>query len=370
MPPCNMPIYQYSQLTAEQQNALVGEGIVTGQLATFGGKLLPTLEQRVADLTGRAQALAVDSGSSALRLALRGLGVGPGDEVIIPELGWVSIGAAADMLGATVRVAPVNDSLTPAWEQIAPLLRPATKAVVLVHLRGRPAPDTAVIAAQLRERGIALVEDCAQAWGVYLEGQPVGGWGDLATFSTHSFKLIATGEGGLVAGEDPEVLALMRAIAGDTRQPTPFAVWRSKARMTELAAGLALPQLDYLARLVADLQDLQRRTLEALSGIPELTLMPDPGAPVSNGSLVGMCTDGAATAERLSAALFQAGYRSWWPGPGDLHTAAAWPVQPEKPLIDARHYLDIQLPWLPPDERPQWAEELAGHTTRILEGAP
>ncbi|WP_328356075.1 aminotransferase class I/II-fold pyridoxal phosphate-dependent enzyme [Streptomyces sp. NBC_00445] len=150
------PLYQYSQLTADAQNVIMGGGILSGEIATFDGKLIPDLDRRVADLTGRTQALAVDSGSSALLLAMRGLEIGPGHEVIIPELRWVSIGAAADMLDATVRVAPATDSLTPTWDQIEPLITHATRAVVLVHLRGRPAPGIADITRRLFDRGIAL----------------------------------------------------------------------------------------------------------------------------------------------------------------------------------------------------------------------
>jgi dTDP-4-amino-4,6-dideoxygalactose transaminase len=363
------PIYQYSLLTAESQNAIVGGGILTGEIATFDGKLLPALEQRVADLTGRAASLAVDSGSSALRLAMRGLGVGPGHEVIVPELGWVSIGAAADMLGATVRVAPATDTLTPNWEQIQPLIRPSTRAVVLVHLRGRPAPGTPEIASQLAQLGIPLIEDCAQAWGVNVDGRPAGGWGTLATFSTHAFKLIATGEGGFIAGDDTDTMSLMRAIGGDTRQSTPHAVWRSKARMTELAAGLALPQLDHLPTLLSGLRSLQQQALETLARISEITLVPDSTSPAGNGSLIGLRMPSAPAAGQLSSALFHAGYRSWWPGPGDLHCAAAWPVQPEITLTDPQRYLDIQVPWLPAPERHPWASALAAEVERNLAGA-
>ncbi|MEW2401376.1 aminotransferase class I/II-fold pyridoxal phosphate-dependent enzyme [Streptomyces sp. NPDC046862] len=360
------PLYQYSQLTAERQNAIVGNGILSGEIATFDGKLLPEFERRVADLTGRAQALAVDSGSSALRLAMRGLGIGHGHEVIIPEVGWVSIGAAADMLGATVRVAPVTDTLTPTWDQIEPLITPATRAVVIAHLRGRPALGTAEIARRLREWRIALVEDCAQAWGVDVEGRPAGGWGTLATFSTHTYKLVASGEGGVIVGDEADTVALLRAIGGDTRQPTPRAVWRSKARMTELAAGLALPQLDYLSTLVTELRTLQQKVLEALADRPDLTLVPEGTTAVGNGTIVGLRLPSAAAAEQLASALFRTGYRSWWPGPGDLHTAAAWPVQAEHPLIDPRRYLDVQIPWLPVSEQHNWAAELAAHIGRSL----
>ncbi|MFF4648087.1 DegT/DnrJ/EryC1/StrS family aminotransferase [Streptomyces sp. NPDC001389] len=366
MPATTQPVYQYSLLTADAQNRLVGDGILTGEITTFGGTLIPRLEERVAGLTGRRHALAVDSGSSALRMAMRGLEIRPGQEVIIPELGWVSVGAAADMLGATVRVGPATDTLTPGWQEIEPLISPATGAVVLVHLRGRPAPGTAEIAARLRERGIPLIEDCAQAWGVDVEGRPAGAWGTLATFSTHSMKLIASGEGGLVVGDDDETMALMRAIAGDTRQRTPRTVWRSKARMTELAAGLALPQLDHLPTLITDLRDLQQQCHAELATLPGIRLVPDSTDPVGNGSIIGLRLPDETTASRLSDQLFHSGYRAWWPGPGDLHTAQAWPVQPDHTVSDHRTYLDIQVPHLPADARKPWAHNLADRIQQAL----
>ncbi|WP_327418381.1 aminotransferase class V-fold PLP-dependent enzyme [Streptomyces sp. NBC_01233] len=197
MPTTAQPVYQYSLLTADAQNALVGDGILSGQIATFNGALIPQLEDRVAQLTGRASALAVDSGSSALRMAMRGLEIRAGQEVIIPEIGWVSVGAAADMLGAAVRVAPATDSLTPTLKEIEPLIGPDTAAVVLVHLRGRPAPGTAEIATRLRERGIPLIEDCAQAWGVDVGGRPVGAWGTLVLLRGSSWRGVGVGQAGV-----------------------------------------------------------------------------------------------------------------------------------------------------------------------------
>ncbi|MFD0432114.1 aminotransferase class I/II-fold pyridoxal phosphate-dependent enzyme [Streptomyces zhihengii] len=184
--------------------------MLSGQIATFNGELIPDLEARVAQLTGRAQALAVDSGSSALRMAMRGLEIRAGQEVIIPEIGWVSVGAAADMLGATVRVAPATESLTPRGQR-SPRSSARTPRPSSWSISEDAPPGTAEIAHHLTERGIPLIEDCAQAWGVDVEGRPAGGWGTLATFS--SMKLIATGEGGLVVGDDPAMMALMRAIA-------------------------------------------------------------------------------------------------------------------------------------------------------------
>ncbi|MGH3157334.1 MAG: aminotransferase class I/II-fold pyridoxal phosphate-dependent enzyme [Streptosporangiaceae bacterium] len=346
-----VPIYQYSTLTAAEQTTLAASVINTGAVVASGALYLPDLERTVAARIGRAAAVAVASGSSALALAIRGLSIGPGQEVIIPEVGWVSIGTAVANSAATVRVAPVTATLTPGWEEIEPLITPATAAVVLAHLRGRPAPGISRISAELAARGIPLIEDCAQAWDVSADGRPAGSWGTVAAFSTQAYKMIATGEGGLLLADDPELLCLIRALAGDTRQPSPVAVWRGNHRMTELSAALARPQLDHLSVLTETLRRLQRRTVTALAVLDGIcTVLPGlKDIPATNGSIVGLWLSTPEQAHRLADTYRHAGMRSWWPGPGDLHTASAWPSQPDKHLIDVRCYLDLQIPWLPED---------------------
>ena len=363
------PIYQYSVLTAAEQVRLAAHVISTGAIATFDACHLRELEHAVAARIGRADAVAVDSGSSALALAVRGLGVGPGHEVIIPEVGWVSIGAAAANAGATVRVAPVTTALTPGWEQIEPLLTPATAAVVLAHLRGRPAPGTRQIAAELTARGIPLIEDCAQAWGVTTDGRPAGAWGTAAAFSTQAYKVISTGEGGLLLADDPGLLSMVRALAGDTRQATPTAVWRGKHRMTEVSAALARPQLARLDALTAALRRLQRCTVQLLTAFDSIraVLPAPPDIPAGNGSLVGLWVNTPEQARQLASAYHHAGLRSWWPGPGDLHTAAAWPAQPSQNIADVRCYVDLQIPWLPDDQHPGFASTVASVTAGTLD---
>ncbi len=364
-------IYQYSTLTAAEQARLAADLITSGNIATFGARYLPELEHAVAARAGRAGAVAVDSGSSALELAVRSLGISPGQEVIIPEAGWVSIGAAAASAGAAVRVAPVTEALTPGWDQIRSLITPVTGAVVLAHLRGRPAPGTAQIAGELAARGIPLIEDCAQAWGVTADGRPAGGRGTVAVFSAQTCKMIAVGEGGLLLADDPHLLGMVRAIAGDTRQPAPSAVWRGKHRMTEVSAALALPQLGYLDALTSALRRLQHRIIDALATAAgaRLVLPAPPDVDAGNGSLTGLWLDTPGQARQLADAYHQAGLRSWWPGPGDLHTASAWPAQPAQRIVDLRRYLDLQTPWLPDDQHPGFAAHVATVTASTLEDA-
>ena len=148
------------------------------------GPFVGQFEEAVAKYISSKHAVAVSSATAGFELVLRTLKIGAGHEVIIPEFGWTSLGAVAAAVGASVRVAPVDESLSAPWEAIEPLLRPQTRAVILVHMRGHPAKDVALIAQQLRARHVWLIEDCAQAWGTKAAGRHVGSFGDFGVFST------------------------------------------------------------------------------------------------------------------------------------------------------------------------------------------
>lgn len=362
-------VYQYSTLTAREQSQLATTAITSGAIATFDATHIPSLERQVASRLGRAGAVAVDSGSAALALAMRGLKIGPGQNVIIPEVGWVSIGTAAAAAGASVTVVPVDATLMPAWEQIEPALTRATSAVVLAHLRGRPASDITRITTELAAREIPLIEDCAQAWDVTADGKPAGARGHVTALSTQTYKMIAVGEGGIVVADDAGLLSFVRAVGGNTREPTPDAVWRGKNRMTEVSAALALPQLAYLPTLTARLRLLQHQLADRLArvaGIKEILPATPAAVEAGNGSITGMWLPTATAAQRLASAYFRAGLRGWWPGPGDLHTADAWPAQPPHHLVDVRCYVDLQTPWLPQQEHEAFCHHVATITVEAL----
>jgi hypothetical protein len=134
--------------------------------------------------------------------------------------------------------------------------------------------------------------------------------------------------------------------------------------MTEVSAALARPQLAHLDTLTAALRRLQRRIIELLttSGCIRLVLPAPPDIPAGNGSQVGLWLSTPEQARRLADAYYRAGLRSWWPGPGDLHTAAAWPVQASQRITDVRCYVDLQVPWLPDDGHPGFAATVASVT--------
>lgn len=346
-------VYEYSTLTAHDQTALITKALTSGELSMIGGHYVHDLESRVAERLHRRGAVATSSATAGIELLLRCLPADPArHRVVIPEVCWASVPTAVRRAGKTPVIAPVTDDLTPHWEQLQPMLHNDTAAVILAHLRGRPAPDTHRIAEELAHRGIELIEDCAQAWAVTLDGRPIGTYGVAAVFSTEKHKLIATGEGGLVAADDTELLDTLRAVGGDTRRRLPEGTdGRGNNRMSELAAASALPQLDHLDRLTSTLRPLQDRLTEVIQRSPtvrEVLPQPRQAANSTNGSTAGMWLPTPSHARRLADRLFQCGSRHWWPGPGDSHLAENWPLaQPAcRGLVDLHCYLDIQVPAL------------------------
>ncbi|MBO0771106.1 MAG: DegT/DnrJ/EryC1/StrS family aminotransferase [Actinobacteria bacterium] len=183
-----------------------------------GGSAVAGFEREWAAYCGAGHAVGVGSGTDALQLALAALGIGPGDEVVIPASTFIATAAAVVRAGAAPRFADVSDDtllLTPG--ALAEAITPRTRAAVVVHLFGQM-PDMAALAAVAAEAGIWLVEDAAQAHGAEWDGRRAGSFGDAATFSFYPGKnLGAFGDAGAVVTSRPEVAARVRALANHGR---------------------------------------------------------------------------------------------------------------------------------------------------------
>ncbi|WP_329243003.1 aminotransferase class I/II-fold pyridoxal phosphate-dependent enzyme [Actinoallomurus sp. NBC_01490] len=364
MPSTHLPsaVYEYGRLTAAAQLSRITELVSIGRLGAIGGTQVPELERLAAALVGRADAVAVASATAGIEATLRALGVGRGRDVIIPAVGWVSVGAAVQATGATVRVAPITEHLTPTWEAIASLLTPRTAAVILAHLRGMPAPDIEHIAAELRERGIPLIEDCAQVWGVRTGPcSAAGTHGLVAIYSVETHKLVTAGEGGLVLSDDRQLMNHLRALAGDTRVSTPHSLWRGNARMSEITAALAIPQLHALDDLTGRLRPLQLKAAQLLTDTAALSVLPTTEQRAdSNGMHVGAWWPSSEAAQTLRTHLQARGLRVWHPTAGDLHVHDAWPTKAESASPAMDHYLDVQIPALDPPHHQRFLDLLLG----------
>ncbi len=234
------------------------------------GPEVAAFEAAFAAYCGVAQAVGVASGTDAVLLGLRALGVGPGDEVISVAHTAVATIAAIELAGAKpvlVDVDPATLTLDPA--QLAAAITSRTKAVVPVHLYGHPA-DMAAILPLARQHGLAVLEDCAQAHGATVNGQRVGGLGDAAAFSFYPTKnLGALGDGGAVITRHDDVaerLRQLRQYGWRERYISDVAGYNS--RLDELQAAILRVKLAHLDADNGRRQQLAARYHQQLAGLP------------------------------------------------------------------------------------------------------
>lgn len=238
-------------------------------------------EERFAERIGTRHCLAVNSGTSALMCGLVGLGIGPGDEVILPGYTFIASAAAVLGVGAVPVIAEVDDSLTLDPEDFERKITPSTAAVMPVHMRGTPCQMREILAIAER-RGLKVIEDVAQACGGSYGGRRLGSWGDVGCFSLQHFKIITVGEGGAVVTDSDEVIGRANMYHDCGR---PF--WEGYEgevipglgfRMSELAGALGCVQVEKLDAILARHRANKARIVAGIQGLPGVTLqrVPDP----------------------------------------------------------------------------------------------
>src|SRR5687768_3691855 len=199
-------------LTLEPEDIEAVMDVLRSGWLTMGPKTA-AFEAAFAEHLGVRHAVAVSSCTAALHLAYLAAGVGPGDEVIVPAMTFAATAAAAVHCGATPVFADViglhDFSLDP--EDVARKITPRTKVVCAVHFAGYPAPVRA-LGALCDEHGVALIEDAAHAPHSHVDGRMLGTWGRAAAFSFFSNKVLACGEGGLLATDDDAVAEVARLL--------------------------------------------------------------------------------------------------------------------------------------------------------------
>ena len=217
-------------------------------------KYQTAFEAAFAAHAGRGFAISLPSCTSGLHLALAALGIGPGDEVIVPELTWIATSAPVSYVGAVPVFADVDrDSWCINAASIAAVLTPRTKAVIAVDLYGNM-PDFEPIVALCRERNIALIEDAAEAAGATYRGRPAGSFGAFSAFSFHGSKTLTTGEGGILLLDDEAAYRRCLSLRDHGRAPGDIMFWNSsvafKYRMSSMQAALGSAQLERLPELI------------------------------------------------------------------------------------------------------------------------
>ncbi|MFS2071537.1 DegT/DnrJ/EryC1/StrS family aminotransferase [Pseudomonas sp. CT11-2] len=235
------------------------------------GEFISRFESEFARYIGAEHATTVSNGTVALHLAMAALGLGPGDEVIVPTLTYVASVNTIMQTGASVVYA---ESLADTWNVSVPDIRsritPKTKAVMVVHLYGL-ACDMDEVVALCKEHNLLLIEDCAEAFGSLYKGQHVGTFGDVATFSFFGNKTITTGEGGMVVSKNKDIheraCHLKSQGVSKTRE-----YWHDELafnyRMTNICAAIGLAQLERADEIIALKRQVADWYREALEGLP------------------------------------------------------------------------------------------------------
>jgi|CXWL01.1.fsa_nt_gi dTDP-4-amino-4,6-dideoxygalactose transaminase len=243
----------------QEEIRAVTDVLQSGHLAQ--GAVVERFERSMATYLGLAGGVAVNSGTMALEVALRVLGIGFGDEVILPSYVCAAPWQAVQRVGAQTRLVDIE----PETFQIdAELARAAitskTRAIIVPHLFGLPADLTA-----LAQLGVPLIEDCAQTLGAMEQGRSVGSVGVLTVCSFYANKLLCAGEGGMVLSRDPALLERARAL----REYDGASLLNPQAtnlKMTDLQAAVGVAQLNRLPELIARRVSLAREYREALAG--------------------------------------------------------------------------------------------------------
>lgn len=267
-----IPVYQ--PFIGEREKQYVMEALDSTWISSRG-LFLDRFEREFAAYVNSQQGIAVSNGTVALHLALAALGIGPGDEVIVPTLTYVASINAIKYVGATpvfVDSEPQYWNLDPA--QIERLITPHTRAIEVVHLYGHPASMDEVAAVASRH-GLAIIEDAAEAHGAMYRDRKVGSIGTVSTFSFFGNKIVTTGEGGMVVTSDSGLAETARHLRGQGVSRT-RTYWHDVVgynyRMTNIAAAIGCAQLERVDQTIEAKRRIAGWYREHLDGIPGLTL--------------------------------------------------------------------------------------------------
>jgi perosamine synthetase len=280
-------------LLGQEEADAAAQAVASGWVAQ--GPRVAAFEQAFAERVGARHAVAVTSCTTALHLGLVVLGVGAGDEVVVPSFSFIATTNVVKYVGADpvfADIDPATGNLTPAT--ITAALTPRTKAVILVHQGGIPANVDAV-RALCEPRGVAVLEDAACAAGSTYRGAPVGAGSTLAAWSFHPRKLLTTGEGGMITTERDDWAMLLRRLrehgmnaSAAQRHASAQPVLEQylevgfNYRMTDIQAAVGLVQLGRLDDIVAVRRRIAARYHDLLSDIPGLTTAADPAWGTTN----------------------------------------------------------------------------------------
>jgi dTDP-4-amino-4,6-dideoxygalactose transaminase len=285
-------------------------GVSTGPDADRGFKgKVSQCEQEIANYAGVRYAVAVNSGTSALLAALVGLGVGPGDEVIVPGFTYIASISSVVYCKAIPVLAEIDETFNLDPEDLKRKITRQTKAIMPVHMMGNPArlDEIKQIA---DEHGIPVLEDSAQAFGATYKGRSVGSVGKVGTFSFNVYKTITSGDGGMVITDDEEVYRRAFAFHDQGHLPLRTGVEIGQRpffgldfRYTELQAAVLMAQFHKLPRILERLRENKKRYKELISDLPGLRFREITDAQGECATMLTLILPSAEIAQTLAAEL-------------------------------------------------------------------
>jgi len=336
-------------------------------------------EREAAQMMGVRHSLMVNSGTSALVCALAGLEIGPGDEVIVPAYTYIATAAAVVAAGAVPIIAEIDESLGLDPGDFEAKITPWTRAVIPVHMQGVPARLEEIMAIA-RRHGIKVVEDCCQCIGGRYRGRMAGAWGDASAWSLNYFKILTTGEGGIVFSDDYRVyeracfasdpgmpMWMKETIAREGWETRPFS--GECYRPSELLGALGCVQLGKLEQILAHTRRLKGAFLEALDAPRGYRLQhvddPEGDCGVSAALIVNTEESARRYAEALGAEGLSCGtaHNEGFP---DRHIYRYWDS-----ILGKNSHHPLASPWTHPayKGRAEYSQDMCPRTLSILNRA-
>ncbi|WP_306591079.1 DegT/DnrJ/EryC1/StrS aminotransferase family protein [Geothrix sp. 21YS21S-4] len=323
------PIYLPEITTREKE--LVLECLDSTWISSRG-RFIEEFERRVAEYVGVRHAIAVMNGTVALHLAVLAAGIGPGDEVILPDFTYIASANAVRYAGAVPVLADVDpETWNMGVEQILPCLTPRTKAIMTVDVYGMP-PDMDPILKLARQRDLVVIEDAAESLGAEYRNRRAGNLGNIGVLSFFGNKTITTGEGGMVVTDDDHSAGVIRQLRNQGNSETTryfHDLLGFNYRMTNIQAAIGCAQMERLNRILErkrEIQDLYRENLEEWFTFQRI----EEGCRSSHWMVSLMARD-AGTRERVMLGLNRAGIETR-PFFLPVHSMPFYPSQEDSPV--------------------------------------
>jgi dTDP-4-amino-4,6-dideoxygalactose transaminase len=373
------PMYPGGNIIDHEEETAVLETLRSKRLFRYygpnpGPSKVAQLEIDFAAKTGTQYALGVTSGTAALICGLQGLGIGAGDEVIVPAYTWIASASAVLAVGGIPVVAEVDDSLTLDPADVEARISPATKAIMPVHMRGAPCHMDALLEIAQRH-DLLVIEDAAQANGGSYRGKMLGEMGDVGCFSLQFNKIITSGEGGMLTTNNETIwkrAVMFHDVIGGLRNGFDESemLWGGNYRMPELLAAVSSVQLQKRDDLLQQMQQRKQMLKAGMSdtvqrkGITFRTLHdPDGDAAIA----LIFYLDSAETATTIITALQAENIEAtplYRRDEVDYHVYVHW-----TPIVAKRAWSQAEMPWAEASREVDYSPAACPQTLDILSRA-